>query len=68
MIAHHEAVEAIYRLMGGDEVRLRTPQAEQREVDRYVVAGLLWNALEKLFHLPQETAAHIWNTAPFTAK
>jgi hypothetical protein len=54
--------------MGGDEVRLRTPQAEQREVDRYVVAGLLWNALEKLFHLPQETAAHIWNTAPFTAK
>ena len=68
MIAHHEAVEAIYRLMGGDEIRLRTPQAEQREVDRYVVAGLLWNALEVLFNLPKETAAQIWNLCPLTQK
>lgn len=68
MVAHREAVEAIYRLMGGDEPRIRSAQSEQREVDRYVVAGLLWNALEKLYHLPQEVAVSIWNTAPFTSK
>lgn len=59
-----EAVETIYRVIGGDISRPHSSRSEQEEIDLYVVSGLLWQVMDVLLHLPERIAVQVWNTSP----
>lgn len=54
----------LFRLLGGGQPQLNTPELAQREHDLYVLATMLWNGWEALHRSPERIAHKVWETCP----
>lgn len=63
--AYGEAIEIIYRALGGGKMRAHTPEDEQREIDLFSVSRLLWDVREALHHMPERIAQQVWLKSPW---
>lgn len=59
MLAGETAVALLHRALGGGRPQLRTPENEQREHDRLVLAYLLWEFRDMLHYLPRRIAQEV---------
>lgn len=46
-------------------MRAHTPEDEQREIDLYTAARLLWDVREALHHMPERIAQQVWLKSPW---
>lgn len=61
----HAAIETLFRALGGGQPTVYSAEAEQAEVDRGVIATMLWNLNDALTLLPERVAQQIWIKSPF---
>ena len=63
-----EAIETLYRVLGGGRELVYSPEAEQREVDLYAVSRMLWDLWRAVHDMPRNIAIQVWNTCPYLKK